>query len=138
MPEHSKDKKIDLNEFLGPFAKLDDPRKSRATLHLFDEMLFIALAAVLAGAEGFVDMESFGRSKESWLRSFLKLPKGIPSHDAFGDLFALLEPEEFNSAFIEWTDQLRETVTREVIAFDGKTMRGSHDRSKAIDSFSDK
>jgi len=130
MSPHSEDKEIDLNELLGPFAKLDDPRKSRATLHLFDEMLFIALAAVLAGAEGFVDMESFGKSKESWLRSFLKLPKGIPSHDAFGDLFALLEPEEFNLAFIEWTEQLREAVSREVIAFDGKTMRGSHDRSK--------
>lgn len=130
MPEHPKEHEINPVEFLGPFNELDDPRKSPATRHLFHEMLFISLAAVLAGAEGFVDIESFARSKKDWLSSFLKLPKGIPSHDAFGDLFALLDPEAFNSAFVEWTSQLREEVSKEVIAFDGKTMRGSHDRSK--------
>jgi len=129
MPQHSETCDIDLIEFLGPFADLEDPRKSPATRHLFDEMLFIALAAVLAGAEGFVDMVNFAKSKEDWLRSFLKLPKGIASHDAFGDLFALLDPEAFNSAFVDWTSGLREAVAQEVIAFDGKTMRGSHDRA---------
>lgn len=130
MPEHPEDHEVDIVEFLGAFADLEDPRKSKATRHLLHEMLFISLAAVLAGAEGFVDMESFGKSKKDWLGSFLKLPKGIPSHDAFGDLFALLDPEVFNSAFIEWTSDLRETVSKEVIAFDGKSMRGSHHRSK--------
>jgi len=129
MPEHSPDTHIDIAEVLGSFNGIEDPRKSRATRHIFQEMLFIALASVLAGGEGFVDMEEFAKSKKDWLVTFLKLPKGIPSHDAFGDLFALLDPEEFNTAFVEWTQGLRDQVSQEVIAVDGKSMRRSHDKS---------
>ena len=74
-------------------------------------------------------MEVFAKSKQSWLGSFLTLPKGIPSHDAFGDLFALLSPEAFNAAFVEWTKGLRDKVSKEVVAIDGKSMRRSHERS---------
>lgn len=129
MRERSTDQNIEVSEVLGSFNDIEDPRKSRATRHIFQEMLFIALASMIAGAEGFVDMELFGKSKKEWLQSFLKLPQGIPSHDAFGDLFALLDPAEFNSAFVEWTQHLREYVSKEVIAVDGKSMRRSHDRS---------
>ena len=129
MSKHSEEKAIDISKVLGAFSEIEDPRKSPAKRHLFTEMLFIALASILAGAEGFVDMEEFGKSKIEWLRTFLKLPKGIPSHDAFGDLFALLDPQEFNTAFIEWTQHLRDHVSKEVVALDGKSMRGSHDCS---------
>lgn len=114
---------------LDHLSEIEDPRKSRATRHIFEEMLFIALASVLAGGEGFVDMEEFAKSKKHWLLTFLKLPKGIPSHDAFGDLFALLDPQEFNVAFVEWTQGLRDHVSQEVVAVDGKSMRRSHDKS---------
>lgn len=120
MNAHSDDTNIDITEALGPFGQMEDPRKSRATRHLFQEMLFIALASVLAGGEGLVDMEEFAKSKKDWLETFMELPKGIPSHDAFGDLFALLDPEEFNVAFVEWTQDLRAEVSQEVIAVDGR------------------
>ena len=131
MSKHSEGHNIDISEVLGTFSSIADPRKSRAVRHVFEEMLFIALASIIAGAEGFVDMEEFGKSKKTWLESFLTLPKGIPSHDAFGDLFALLDPEEFNTAFVEWTQDLRKTISKEVIAIDGKAIRRSHDKNKA-------
>lgn len=130
MSTHSSEHNINLAETLGAFSDIADPRKSNATRHIFQEILFIAITSIIAGAEGFVDMEEFAKSKKTWLKSFLKLPKGIPSHDAFGDVFALLDPEQFNMAFVEWTQSLRNTVTREVVAVDGKSMRRSHDKNK--------
>lgn len=69
-------------------------------------MLTIALCAVIAGAEGWTDTETFGKSKESWLKQFLKLENGIPSHDTFGDVLALLDGEAFQRCFIHWIEQV--------------------------------
>ena len=127
MSNHAEEQNIDIHEVLGAFSGLVDPRRSNATSHVFEEMLFMALSAIIAGAEGFCDMEEFAKSKREWLESFLTLPRGIPSHDAFGDLFALLDPEHFNEAFVEWTEGLRQEVAKELVAIDGKSMRRSHD-----------
>lgn len=130
MTTHSDDYSIHISEVLGAFASIKDPRRSNATRHVFEEMLFISISAMIAGAEGFTDFVSFAEAKREWLDGFLELPHGVPSHDAFGDLFALLDPEEFNLAFVEWTHELRVKCGREVVAVDGKSMRRSHDRGK--------
>lgn len=75
-------------------------------------------------------MSEFGQAKEDWLRTFLKLPHGIPSHDTFGRVFSLIDPEEFETCFINWISSLFIDVEKEIIAIDGKTLRGSHDRKK--------
>lgn len=107
-----------------------DFRDGPAQKHLLVEVLTIAVCAMLAGAESFVDMERFGRDKEAWFRSFLKLEHGIPSHDTFLRVLAALDPKEFAECFMRWTQAVRRKVQREVVAIDGKTVRGSFDRAQ--------
>ena len=70
------------------FAGLPDPRSGNAKAHIFLEILIIAILAVICGADGWSDVELFGKNKKEWLKTFLELPKGIPSHDTFGRVFA--------------------------------------------------
>ena len=70
-------------------------------MHIFLEILIIAILAVICGADGWSDVELFGKTKKAWLKTFLKLPKGIPSYDTFGRIFAKIKPEEFQKRFIE-------------------------------------
>ena len=111
------------------FAALPDPRKERTQSHKFMDLLVIALCALIGGAEGFTDMEAFGKAKESWLkeRLGLELENGIPSHDTFGRVFAALDPQAFSSCFIAWTQAIQSVTKSEVVAFDGKTLRHSFD-----------
>ena len=112
------------------FAELDDPRRETANQrHEFIDILMIALCAVIGGANHWTTVVTFGRSKEAWFRTFLRLPNGIPSHDTFSDVFAKIEPEQFETCFIEWVSSMALTLPGDVVAFDGKTMRGSHDRA---------
>lgn len=111
------------------FATLPDPRLARTRLHPLPELLFIALCAVLCGADGFSEMEEWGHEKEDWLRARLELPHGIPSHDTFGRVFARLDPEAFTACFLRWVEALREPLQGQVIALDGKTLRHSFDRA---------
>jgi predicted transposase YbfD/YdcC len=119
-----------MNDLPSYFGEIPDPRgASNAKRHLLMEILMVALCAVLAGAETFVDMESFGLEKQKWLRERLglKLKEGIPSHDTFGRLFAALCPEAFSQAMQKWTQALYDHTQGEVIALDGKTLRRSFD-----------
>lgn len=111
------------------FADLPDPRIDRCKRHDLFDVVTIALCAVLCGADTWVDVAEFGRSKEPWLRTFLVLPNGIPSHDTFGRVFAALDPAAFETAFLGWVQALVATATGQVVAIDGKTLRGSHDRA---------
>jgi predicted transposase YbfD/YdcC len=92
------------------------------------EILFIAICAVIAGANDWVEVETFGKSKEQWLRQFLKLEHGIPSHDTFGDVFRMINAEEFQRCFMRWIEAVFRVTEGQVIAIDGKTARRSHDR----------
>ena len=85
------------------FTGLHDPRIERTKAHLLDDILFIAIASVICGAESWNDMEDFGKSKECWLRTILRLPEGIPSHDTFNRVFSMLDPKELEKGFLEWT-----------------------------------
>ena len=114
------------------FAPLEDPRDALRRRHKLIEMVVIAIAAVLCGADGWVAIAAFGRAKESWLRQFLELPHGIPSHDTFGRVFALLAPAAFEACFRAWVETIRAVIPGEVIALDGKTLRRSHDRAAGL------
>jgi predicted transposase YbfD/YdcC len=110
-------------DLLSIVRELPDPRVDRTKRHHLEDILVIAICALLCGAESFEDMQLFGTSKKEWLKSFLKLPHGIPSHDTFNRLFAALDPEKFLEAFMRWTQSLREAVAEEVVALDGKALR---------------
>jgi hypothetical protein len=113
------------------FARLTDPRIDRAQEHRLLDIITIVLCAVLCGADDWVAIETFGRAKETWLRTFLALPGGIPSHDTFGRVFARLDPTEFRACFMAWVQAVTGLApTDGVIAFDGKTLRRSHDRER--------
>lgn len=117
------------SSFRTHFADLPDPRTSPATRHRLLDIVTIALCAVLCGADTWVDVALFGRSKEPWLRTFLALPHGIPSHDTFGRVFAALDPAAFERRFLGWVRALAvDAPAAEVVAIDGKTLRRSHDR----------
>ena len=109
------------------FATLPDPRLARCQVHRLVDILTISLCAVLVGADDFVAIALFGEEKEAWLKTFLALPGGIPSHDTFGRVFAALEPTAFQTCFLNWVQAVAPTTGKH-IAIDGKTLRGSHDR----------
>jgi hypothetical protein len=113
------------------FAGLTDPRLDRTKEHRLVEIVTIALCAVLCGADDWVAIETFGHAKEAWLRTFLALPGGIPSHDTFGRVFARLDPEEFRACFLAWVRSVTgPEVGAGIVAIDGKTARRSHDRGR--------
>src|SRR3954465_5425878 len=105
------------------FGAIEDPRCSGKVGHRLLDILVIALCAVVACAESWCDIELYGRSKPAWLRTFLALPNGIPSHDTFRRVFMLIDPDAFEACFATWAQSLAVGVEREVIAVDGKTVR---------------
>jgi len=117
---------------VGHFAVLEDPRDDTTRRHLLIDMIVIAIAATLCSADGWVQIAQFGRAKEAWLRRFLELPHGIPSHDTFGRVFSLLQPAASAQCFRAWVASIRRVIPGEVIAIDGKTLRRSHDRAKGL------
>jgi predicted transposase YbfD/YdcC len=111
----------------GIFAAVEDPRVERTKRHKLIDILVIALCGVICGAEGWVEIEEFGKAREAWFKTFLEVPNGIPSHDTFGRVFALIDPSQFENCFLEWVQSIS-GVIQGVIAVDGKTLRRSHDQ----------
>jgi predicted transposase YbfD/YdcC len=112
------------------FADLTDPRIDRSRLHELLDIVAIAICAVVAGADSWDDIEDFGKAKHDWLKTFLALPHGIPSHDTFRRLFERLDPAGFQKGFLGWIEAMHEATDRQVVAIDGKTLRRSFDRAK--------
>jgi predicted transposase YbfD/YdcC len=121
--------KIDTPTFIDYFADLSDPRVEDRCDHKLIDILFIAVCAVICGADGFTDMEEFGIAKETWLRQFLELPNGIPSHDTFGRVFARLKPGQFQQCFLSWVRAMADVSGNEIVPIDGKKLRRSHNKS---------
>jgi predicted transposase YbfD/YdcC len=116
----------DLRDLESIFAQVEDPRMERTRLHRLRDSIILAICGVLCGADGWVEIEEFGKAKEAFFMELLKLPNGIPSHDTFGRVFALLDPKQFEASFVQWVQGISQTV-KGVIAIDGKTLRRSHD-----------
>jgi hypothetical protein len=119
-----------MNSPLKHFADLRDPRVERTREHLLEEILLITIAAVLSGANGWNEIEDYAYSKHAWLKSFLTLPSGIPSHDTFNRVFSALDPEELEKGFVAWVSSIAKLTAGEVVAIDGKTLRGASEPSK--------
>lgn len=107
------------------FKQLEEPRMERCRLHSLEDILFLTIAAVLSGADNFVEVVAFGNEKKLWLLTFLKLEHGIPSHDTIGRLFAAIDSDLFEKCFISWMQSVVKLTEGQVIAIDGKTLRGS-------------
>jgi predicted transposase YbfD/YdcC len=114
-----------LPPLLAHFVDLEDPRVERTKRHKLLDILGIALCATLSGADTIVAIEQFGRAKFEWLKTFLELPNGIPSHDTFGRVFAVLDPERFARCFGNWVARICPSLELKTISIDGKTSRGS-------------
>jgi predicted transposase YbfD/YdcC len=112
------------------FSELRDPRIERNREHLLEEILLIAIAAVLSGAESWNDIADYGEDKQEWLKTFLTLPSGIPSHDTFNRVFAALDPEEMEKGFAAWISSIAKLTAGEVVAIDGKTLCGTRETGK--------
>ena len=117
-----------MDQFSACWEGLDDPRTGNAALHDFHELLMIALCAVLCGGQGAVDMALFAKAKEPFLRGFLKLENGVPSHDTFSRLFRQIDAEQFGAAFQRFMAKFSEQC-QGVVAIDGKVLRRSFDRA---------
>src|SRR3978361_828237 len=112
------------------FGAIEDPRCPGKVEHRLLDILVIAVSAVIACAESWDDIALYGRSKLLWLKTFLDLPHGIPSHDTFRPLFSLIDPEAVETGFATWVSALTTRFEREVVAIDGKTIRRSFDRGR--------
>jgi predicted transposase YbfD/YdcC len=116
--------------FYKSFNELKDPRKAiHSFRHELMDILILTILAVLCGAESWTAVEKFGYAKKDFLKSFLSLPNGIPSHDVIGNLFSRIDPKVFQSCFLDWVNHLFKLSDGEIIAIDGKTLRGSYDNA---------
>jgi len=121
---------MSVRRLVEEFSALDDPRCSGKVEHRLIDILVIAICAVIAGAESWEDITLYGRSKIDWLSRFLPLRNGIPAHDTFRRVFMLIDTERFERCFEAWARSFGATPGREVVAIDGKTIRGSFDRGR--------
>jgi predicted transposase YbfD/YdcC len=120
-----------LSSFQTHFAEIEDPRVERTRRHKLLDIIVVAMCAVICGADDWVDVEAWGNAKLDWLRQQGRpLPNGIPSHDTFGDVFSRLKPEQFETSFLGWVQAVMGASGEPVVAIDGKTLRGSHDRGR--------
>ena len=116
------------NGFLRFFGDLPDPRAVNK-IHKLHDLIVIAVMAVICGADGWAEVALFGRCKQKWLATFLELPGGIPSHDTFGRVFSLLDPDAFERCFLAWMSALVELAGGRLVAIDGKSIRRSFEHA---------
>ncbi|WP_083858537.1 ISAs1-like element ISPto5 family transposase [Psychroflexus torquis] len=107
------------------FGQIPDFRRSHKQLYDLESILLIGIISVICGADSWNEMENYANSKEEFLRSFLDLPNGIPSHDTFNRVFSNIDSNQFEKCFIQWVSALAQLQPREIIAIDGKTIRGA-------------
>jgi predicted transposase YbfD/YdcC len=113
------------------FGKITDPRVERTKLHKLLDIIVIAICSVICGADEWTEIEEYGKTKQEWLKGFLELPNGIPSHDTFGRVFSRIDPKQFQECFLSWIQAVSRLSQGQIIAIDGKTLRRSHDETNA-------
>lgn len=114
---------------LAHFATIQDLRDPSRRRHLLIDVLIIALCAVLSGADGWEEIEMFGKSHRDWFTKHLELPNGIPHHDTFRRVFERIRPDQFEASFQSWVQSITQRFHQEVVGIDGKSMRGSYTNS---------
>lgn len=117
------------------FREIPDPRRGNAIRYDLTEILIIAILAIVSGMQSFTEIEMFGLERHEWLQTFLTLKNGIPSHDTFGDVFAAIDPAIISASFAKWVETIRQKISGEIVAVDGKTICASRDvpkKKKAI------
>ena len=117
---------------LGCLQQVEDPRIDRTREHKLIDILVIGVCCLICGGEGFTDMETFGKAQYQWLKGFLELPKGIPSHDTFNRVFSAIKPEAFMDCFMQWTQSLRSSLGGEIVALDGKAQRRARNKEQTL------
>jgi predicted transposase YbfD/YdcC len=116
-----------IDQICAFFAVVHDPRRQHpTTLHALETILTITILATICGAQNWVEIELWGHAKAEWLAEFLDLAHGIPSHDTFGRVFAVLDPTSLQQAFVAWMQALVD-LRQDIVALDGKTIRRSLD-----------
>src|SRR5579885_1253903 len=123
MPKHHHSEKKPIVSLISILREVPDPRVDRTKEHELTDILVIALCTILCGGESFYDMEEFGAVRADWLRSFLKLQNGPPSHDTFNRVFQALDAQRGAEALARWTQSVRRALGGEVVALDGKSLR---------------
>lgn len=122
---------IEQSPFVVHFSALEDPRIERSKTHLLIDLVAIAVIASLCGIDSFEGMAVFAEARLEWLKQFLQLPGGAPSHDTFSRVFARIKPDKFQACFIDWMKAVATMTDGEVVAIDGKTLRHSFDRASS-------
>ena len=115
-------------QLLEHFQSLEDPRAEHLLEHKLLDIIGLTICAVICGADTWVDIENYGKAKAEWLKGFLELASGIPSHDTIARLFAALDPEALQGCFLSWVRAVAQLCEGEVVAIDGKTLRHSYDK----------
>ncbi len=116
-----------MNDIFTTFANLTDPRLERTRHHNLFDIVVVAVCATIAGSDSWTDIERFGCERLEWLRTFLRLENGIPSHDTFGRVFSRLDPAKLSACIVQWLEEVGIELGKH-IAIDGKTLRGSYDK----------
>ncbi len=129
--ERSQDR-VAQRSLVDHFRRVPDPRIDRRKAHELVDVLVIAVCTLLCAGESFNDMEDFGKAKQEWFKTFLSLRNGIPSHDTFNRVFAALDPQQFLDCFLRWTQSLRQAVSQEIVALDGKALRRALSQGQSV------
>ena len=131
-PKSKPENQLAKGSLVEHLSEVPDPRIDRRKEHELIDLLVIAICTLLCAGETFNDMEDFGKAKYEWFKTFLNLRNGIPSHDTFNRVFALLDPKEFLDCFLRWTQSLRQAVAQEIVALDGKALRRALNKDQSI------
>lgn len=137
MPAHPEnhapsENQVAQSSLVAHFRRVPDPRMDRRKEHELVDILVIAVCTLLCAGESFNDMEDFGKAKQEWFKTFLALRHGIPSHDTFNRVFAALDPQQFLDCFLRWTQSLRQAVSQEIVALDGKALRRALNQGQRV------
>jgi predicted transposase YbfD/YdcC len=131
-PKSVQENQLAKSSLVAHLREVPDPRIERRKDHDLIDILVIAVCTLLCAGETFNDMEDFGKAKRDWFQSFLGLRNGIPSHDTFNRVFAALDPKQFLDCFLRWTQSLRQAVSQEIVALDGKALRRAFHKDQSV------